>query len=341
MKNILKISGFLALLMVLFVSCEKDNITTTVEELVGTEKQMEADLKQTLGKSANGWVMMVKSTLAETAYVPVVMQFDTIKNMVKMRSVYGSAVSNQSTYLINKGVSGVLLNFSGGSAVSSLMRMDRKYGDVTDYVFKVLSVGAESIKIQCLKSGEAYKKEGGPIYTLFKRPENWKWADDALLLDLKKTEARANVISTNSVLTLNYIPTGEKVSIGSHFGPGFDGVLNSWQLNGDPFYSNASANVFDKFYLFYAYVNYSKGTISDDYEDYPVARQGHNALYFIPFYERDANTWASTDKFAKSIKTPYLVINEVIRTGTNVTIKVASYDKSGKEYITGEYRNFN
>lgn len=340
MKNILKISGFLSLLILLFVSCEKDNITTTVEELVGTEKQMETDLKQTLGKSENGWVMMVKSTLADTAYIPVVMQFDTSKNMVKMKSIYGTTANNKSTYLINKGVSGILLNFSGGSVVSSLMRMDRSYGNVTDYVFKVLEVSSESIKVQCLKSGEAYKQEGGPIYTLFKRPDSWKWADDVILLDMKTAEAKVGLNNVNGILNLNYIPTSKKVNLGFSFRNSFDSNLAAWQ-GVDPFYNNASANVFDKFYIFFNPVNYSNtGTIQTVYEDTPVARQGYNALCYLPF-SGNASSSTSNAKFVKSIKTPYFVINEVIRNGANVTIKVASYDKTGQEYITGEYKNFN
>lgn len=345
MKNILKISSFLSVLLLLFTSCEKDNITTNTEELVAKGNQTETDLKQALSKSPNGWVMMVKSTLADSAYIPIVMQFDTAKNMVKMRSIYGTAVNNKSTYLISKGPNAVLLNFSGGSIISSLMRMARTYSDVTDYMFKVLSVSPDAIKIQGIKSGGRYLEEGGQIYTLFKRPDSWKWADDALLLDMKTTEAKANVNLVNGILTLNYIPTSKKVNLDLRINTDYYAqVLGSYQNLADPFYTNSSANVFDKFYLFLTTTrNNNSGNILErntEIYNYFVTRQGHNAFFYIPFYDPSAFTALNTGNFAKSIKTPYLVINEVIRSGSNVTIKLASYDKIGKDYISAEYRNF-
>lgn len=341
MKNILKISSFLSVLLLLFTSCEKDNITTNTEELVAKGNQTETDLKQALSKSPNGWVMMVKSTLADSAYIPIVMQFDTAKNMVKMRSIYGTAVNNKSTYLISKGPNAVLLNFSGGSIISSLMRMARTYSDVTDYMFKVLSVSPDAIKIQGIKSGGRYLEEGGQIYTLFKRPDSWKWADDALLLDMKTTEAKLNVNDQHGVLNLNYIQSAKSTNLGFAILTDYDLYLDSWQLYADPFYTNSSANVFDKFYLFSNFINYSNtGTIGDNYQSSVTARQGNNSLCYIPFYDGYTNTDKTNSELVKTIKTPYLVINEVIRSGSNVTIKLASYDKFGKDYISAEYRNF-
>jgi hypothetical protein len=45
----------------------------------------------------------------------------------------------------------------------------------------------------------------------------------------------------------------------------------------------------------------------------------------------------SNAKFVGSIGMPYLMINEVIRNGVNVTMKLASYDKFGAVYISAEF----
>lgn len=337
-KSLKSIAGYiLCLLATGIASCEKDNITTTTEQLTAKVTDTEHSLVRNLGSAPNGWVLMAKTDQSDTVYVPVVMRFDTAKNMVSMRTVYGTTTQNKSTYLVNKGVSGTLLNFSGGSVISSLMRMGSSYSNITDYVFKVLDVQKETITIQCLKSGAAYKPEGGATFVLFKRPDSWKWADDAVLLDLRNTAALADINRINGILNIRYQQTAGNKSIPFLFDLTLiQPNLAIWQT-WDPISSNPSADVYDKMYPFYNYVALN-GNAADTY---PVGRQGHNSWYYIPFRVSTLTEPVNHNiTMAKAIKTPYLVVNKVDKQGKNVTISVAAYDKSGNEYLTGEYKNF-
>ncbi|ASZ14628.1 DUF4302 domain-containing protein [Chitinophaga pendula] len=332
------IAGYiLCLLAASIASCEKDNITTTTEKLAATVTATEQELVRNLGSAPNGWVIMVKTEQSDTVYVPVVMKFDTAKNIVSMRTVYGTTTQNKSTYLVNKGVSGTLLNFSGGSVISSLMRMGSPYSNITDYVFKVLDVQKETITIQCLKSGAAYKPEGGATFVLFKRPDSWKWADDAVLLDLRNITDLKDINGIQGTLNLRYQQPVANISIPFLFDLStIQPFLAAWQ-NWDPISGNPSADVYDKMYPFYNYVALNGNTA----DTYPVARQGHNAWFYIPFRVSTLTEPVGHNiAMAKAIKTPYLAVNKVDKQGGKVTISVAAYDKTGKEYLTGEYKNF-
>jgi len=319
--------------VIFFNSCEKDNITVDKKELDGTVDKKEADLKQALGSNPDGWVMMLKASSSSETYVPVVLRFDTAANVVHSVSTYGTNINDTSTFLINRGPSGVILNFSSGSVISGLMRKGSLYSDLTDYMFNVIQVNQDTITLQGIRSGPAYKPEGGVIYKLFKKPESWNWADKEMKLNFRTPEDKKYMQKIGR-MTLNY--AGENVT--RYFSvtlyPSFDGNLNLWQTV-DPFYTNLSARVFEPYYIYYF------GIYEVDAAGSPITTtvfyvpfQAHNSLSVTAF-NGNGNTVANGG-FNTLLKTNYLTFNNVVKSADQLSFDVAAYDKAGKEHISGK-----
>lgn len=316
-----------------FARCEKDNIVIEKEELFQSVDIKEKALNEALGSAPEGWVMMVKGTASEQAYFPIVMRFDTAKNTVRMRAPFGTQMHDVSTYLINRGTSGVILNFSGGSVVSGLMRKGSQYADITDYQFNVIKATSDTITIQGVRSGAAYKPEGGVVYKMFKKPEGWTWADDELKIDFRRQED-VPIANRYARLNLKNHQTNDSLFFIVRF------VLNynqdSWKVV-DPFFTDPSSRVFDPYFIFSmnVYEAASSSATSGVLTTY-APFQVHNGFAIFSF-AGNATTITTNPTFNTKYKFNHLLYNKVTRVGDNVVIDVVAYDKQGKELVTGQY----
>ncbi|OOG19666.1 hypothetical protein BWD42_07070 [Sphingobacterium sp. CZ-UAM] len=311
----------LALAILCCISCEKDNILVDQQTLSASVAEKENNLIKALGSAPNGWVMMVKSN---GRTVPLVLKFDTAKNIVRIKTTYRTQSDDRSTYLVNRGTGGVILNFSSGSVISSLMRQGPNYSDLTDYQFNVLNSTTDSVSLQCIRSGSAYGQEGGAVYKLFKTPASWTWADDDLKFDLRLKVNEDKTKNKIGQLKLKYLDTGKELNLWLyHIIDSFPGFLFS-----DPFYSDASSRIFDPYFrysILFAELN-STGELV------PIrtytAIQGHNSINFKENYNVE---------FYEKFKFDYLVYKSIKQEKDKLSIQVAAYDETGKENITGEY----
>lgn len=334
MKTIHIIASVLGLCL-LIMGCEKDNMTIDKAVIFTSVDAKEKELTHALASAPQGWVMMVKGTVSDSAYIPIVMKFDTATNIVRMKSPYGTQKNDGSTFLINRGASGVILNFSGGSTISALMRQGPTLSNITDYQFNVLSVTPDTITIQGIRSGGAFKPEGGAIFKLFKKPESWSWAEDNLKLDLR-LPANKRFMNREARMSFKYMSTNRALDFSVTFFPFFDEHLEALQTFADVFYVDLSARVFDPFYICYMFTTEDNlPNTPPNPQEYPILIQGHNSISFRTF-QGDAFTEAN-GQFNNKYKFNYLVFNKVDIVGNNLSMEVAAYDKYGNDYIKGSF----
>ncbi|MCA5004301.1 DUF4302 domain-containing protein [Sphingobacterium bovistauri] len=324
----------LAVLLFALVSCEKDEMQIKKEDIFASVDKKELDLKEALGATPEGWVMMVKGTASRNAYFPIIMKFDTAKNLVSMVSPFGIQANNKSTYLINRGASGVVLNFSGGSAISALMRRGAYLSDITDYQFNVLDVKSDTLTIQGIRSGPSYAKEGGVIYKLFKKPVTWNW-DGPLELDFRQTTNHVYINKWSRVNLKNHL-SGDSLFVLLNINPNSYNQA-SWSVT-DAFLSDASSRVFDPHFLMngtWMEAATSSATAGLNTTVYGFT-QGYNSL--TVFQTWGSNTLnVNNPLFNTKYGFSYLVYNKVTKSGNNALIELEAYDKQGKPIVSGVY----
>ncbi len=324
MKKILAICLSFTL-TALFTSCEKDVVNTSITDSKRNTDSNKQALKKALQNAPNGWVMMVKST-ASPAYAPIIMKFDTTKNTVITRSIYRQSEVTPSYFEIEDGTGSILLTFSTASDITGLYKVGNKYSDITDHIFKVISISDESIEIRGYRSGGVYKPEGGVVYKLFKRPADWDWVDKDLQFDLENTTWRVGVANRPATLVLDYTDNTTK-TVSLTFGiqsAGNISALKTW----DPF-ANPSGKPAKTLYPFII----TNTTTSPSATIWAAA--GNNGIDLIPYYTagNGAVVTAAT-ALINNLKTHYLILTNITRSNTTATAAIVmdfiAYDKDGK-----------
>ena len=328
---------FIYIVSLVFISCEKDNITIDKNLLHESVDKKENDLLQALGDAKEGWVMMVKGSASTDAYFPIVMKFDTSHNSVKMVSPFGVQKNPISTYLINKGTGGIILNFSSGSVISAAMRVGPQFSDLTDYQFNVLKSTLDTITLQCIRSGGTYGKEGGVVYKLFRTPSDWTWTNENLFLDFRNTADRV-FINKWARINLKNHKTQDSLYFMVNLNPTFFNQT-SWSTV-DPFFSNSSARVFDPFFLMnMSFFEGQSATATSGASATYAPFQVHNGIGIYQFIGSNT-TSINNPNFNTKYKFAYLLFNKVVKNGNNAIIDLIAYDKNGDELITGKYTQY-
>ena len=320
----------------LLSSCEKDTITNSYfDDNPERTARLTQEFKQTIQNSKNGWVMMVKSSLSNNVYSPVVLKFDTVTNKVNITTVYGYTDPADSYFNISAGIGSPQITFTTGSVMTSFFRIGAMASDITDHVYNVVKVSADTLEIRGYRSGRVYTKEGGVIYKMFKRPDNWTWADADRYFDLTTATGRTGLVNRDGDLVVKYADGSPGKTFLFRIGVWPDAQVVAYQAR-DPFVTNISAKGFLPMYT----------PLVDYYEKVPGSTNttllrftcmfGQNAFSFYPF-TYNANTNQNVIAFKDKIKTHYLIAKEVRKNGTNVDIDFVAYDQKGNEAVTATY----
>ena len=328
---------FIALL-VLLSSCEEDNITNAyIDENTNRIDAVTQELREALASSPNGWVMMVKTTLSAEVYTPIVLKFDTASNEVKVKTVYGRVDPNKADYFrVAKGTGAPQLIFTTGSVMTTLYRVGTQASDITDHIYNVLKVSKDTIEIQPYRSGNVYAKEGGVIYKLFKRPENWTWVEDEIKFDWTKTSTTNNVNSVVGSMKLEYIKSNSVLNTGWRFWSWTDPTV--FRIR-DPFsigWNIGTGGFLPSNYLILTGLTGVGSGVTSSTNS--TITNGHNSLSFFPV-PYNTGTNQNVVAICNFLKTHYLVFKNETRTGNNVKMEFEAYDKNGEVIIKAFYDN--
>ncbi|MBL1410317.1 DUF4302 domain-containing protein [Sphingobacterium faecale] len=325
----------LSLMATVLYSCEKDNITNAYfEENPERMDKVAQDLKSKLASSPNGWVMMVKTSLSADVYTPIVLKFDTVKNKVDVTTVYGVTASTDSYFRIANGTGAPQLIFTTGSIMSTLYRVGVQASDITDHIYNVVSVSADTIAIRGYRSGAVYKPEGGVIFKMFKRPEDWKWAEKPITFDWTSTEFTNNVNSVVGEMKLEYLNDNTTLTTPWRFWSWADPTV--YRIR-DPFsigYNIGTGGFTPMNYFIVTGITATGITPTTNM----TVTNGHNAIsmYPIPY---NTGTNQSVVALGKYLKTHYLILKNQTRTGNKVKMEFEAYDKKGKVIVKATYDN--
>lgn len=315
----------------LFTSCEKDNITNAyIDDNPDRLGVIATDLKKALASSPNGWVMMVKSSLSEDVYTPIVLQFDTVKNKVHITTVYGETSEVDDFFRIAKGTGAPQLIFTTGSIMTTLYRIGAAASNITDHIYNVKSVSDEAIEIQPYRSGNVYSKEGGAIFKLFKRPDSWTWADKDIVFDWTSDEFKTDINSVIGEMKIKYSKENGENKYAWRFWSWSNPTV--YRIR-DPFAisTNIGTGGFNPGYYFII-----TGEVTNDVNT--TVTLGHNAISMYPFSYNNGTNQAVT-ALTKKLKTHYLVFKSIVRTGSNVKLEFEAYDKDGNVSLQASYDN--
>ncbi|MGN7783565.1 DUF4302 domain-containing protein [Niabella sp. 22666] len=327
-----------ALLIIFFNSCEKNNIAISLDEAKQRNIELVKTLKENLHSSERGWVMMVSSTLSKDVASPVVLKFDTLQNRVGITSTYGITDSVPTFFEISSGTGSPLLTFSTGSIISSFFRIGALASDITDHIFKVISVSSDTIKIQPYRSGRVYSKEGGVVYSLFKRPADWTWADAKRYFDMSSSEGRLDLSGRPGDLTLKYKTGAPELKLRTTLNYYSDAqvIAFSTPIARDPFVGNISAKGFKTMYPFYVGYYELAPNFTNTTLIVTIPMLGHNAISFYPF-TYNANTNANVIALATKLKTHYLIAKSVEKNASGFKVDFVAYDKRGNEVVNAVF----
>ena len=335
-KNIYKL--LICLLGVLtFASCEKDNISNSfIDDNPDRMTSVAKDLKKTMASSANGWVMMVKTTLSQDVYTPIVLKFDTVTNRVDIRTVYGPTDANKEDYFrITNSTGAPQLIFTTGSIMSSLYRVGAQASDITDHMYNVVKVTAEEIHIQPYRSGKVYAPEGGVVYKLFKRPVDWKWAEDAKYFDFTNASFTTDILGAAGSMKFEYVndPSKNK-TFTTTFGTVAAANLATTR-NGFPFAISRNIGTGGFGVTDYTTLTYPIGTTNTS--GWPIV--ANNGLSFYPGVAGYTANVTNLRNFCTTYGFHYLMAKSVTRIANNVKIEFEAYDKDGKVIVKAFYDN--
>lgn len=321
----------------ILISCEKDNITNTYfDENPNRMEEVSQDLRKAMVSSPNGWVMMVKTSLSPDVYTPVVLKFDTTSNEVNIRTVYGPTdIAKKDYFRIANGTGSPQLIFTTGSIMTSLYRVGAQASDVTDHIYNVIKVSSDTIEIQPYRSGNVYAKEGGVIYKLFKRPDNWIWAEDTNYFDFTNASFSTNILGVSSSMKFEYVNTPSKnVSFTSSFGntAGFNltTARNGFQFAIPRNIGTGGFGVLNYITMTFPFNNSSLTGL-------PII--ANNAISFLPGVSGFVANVTNLQNFCNTFKFHYLICKSVTRTGNNVKMEFEAYGKNGEVVIKAFYDN--
>lgn len=335
MKRILHIVIAAAGLLVLMYACEKDNISNAYFE--GNQERQEKvaqEAKKVLGSSETGWVMMVKTGLSQDVYTPIVLNFDTLTNRVYITTVYGQTSTTEDYFSIKNGTGAPQLIFTTGSIMSTLYRIGTQASDITDHIYNIVDVSADTVAIQCYRSGKVYAKEGGVIYKLFKRPADWKWAESPIVFNWTSSDFTNNVNSVVGEMKLEYMNDNTSLVTPWRFWSWSDPTI--YRIR-DPFstqYNIGTGGFTPMNYFIVTGITAPGITPTTNM----TVTNGHNAIsiYPIPY---NTGTNQAVVALGKYLKTHYLILKNQSRVGNNVKMEFEAYDAKGKVVVKASYDN--
>jgi len=334
-KNIL----YLISVYFLLCSCEKDNITNNyIDDNPNRINKISTELKKLLVSSPNGWVMMVKSSLSEEVYTPIVMKFDTLTNTVRIKTVYGINNNNEDFFRIALGTGYPQLIFTTGSIMTTLYRVGIQASDITDHIYNVLKVSDDEIQIQPYRSGNVYTKEGGVIYKLFKRPIEWEWAEDELKFDWTNINTRNNIDNITGKMEIEYLDSETTLNTPWAFITLSNANTNAFRTR-DPFsiaYNTGTGGFLPSTYFrVYRLIGVGNNVTSTSQI---TVTNGHNAIsiYPIPY---NTGTNQNVVYLASFLKTHYLIFKKEERINDNVKMEFEAYNREGKVIVKAFYDN--
>ncbi|MFD2554246.1 DUF4302 domain-containing protein [Sphingobacterium tabacisoli] len=336
MKKVFYNLIIVASLLMLITSCEKDNISNGYFDAnLERQEKVAQEAKKVLASSETGWVMMAKVGLNSEVYTPIVLKFDTVKNRVFVKTVYGETAETESFFRITNGTGAPQLIFTSGSIMSTLYRIGTQASDITDHMYNIVGVSADTVAIQCYRSGKVYAKEGGVIYKMFKRPKDWKWADGEIYFDMSSPGFTQNVAGVSGNMKIEYInnPSKNKTfeTIWSTVAP----TNLATMQNGFPFQisRNIGTGGFKNPYYFYLKFPY---TTTTNYDVSPA--MSNNVMSFYPQSGYTSNL-TYMNYFINTYNIHYLTCKSVIRTGNNVKMEFEAYDVKGNVSVKAQYDN--
>ncbi|WP_144036519.1 DUF4302 domain-containing protein [Sphingobacterium psychroaquaticum] len=314
-----------------FVSCEKDNITNSYfDENTDRMDKVAQEARRVLASSEKGWVMMAKTGLGADVYTPIVLRFDTAANRVYVKTIYGVTADTESYFNTTKGTGAPQLIFSTGSIMSTLYRVGVQASDITDHMYNIIGVSADTVSIQCYRSGKVYDKEGGVIYKMFKRPDSWTWADDPIVFDWTSTQFTQNVNSVVGEMKLENLKTNTSETVQWRFWSWADPTV--YRIR-DPFsigYNIGTGGFKPSNYFIVT------GGVTNNVNT--TVTMGHNTISMFPI-PYNTGTNQAVIALGQRIKTHYLILKNQTRTGNNVKMEFEAYDKNGKVIVKAFYNN--
>ncbi|MGN5954539.1 DUF4302 domain-containing protein [Sphingobacterium lactis] len=321
--------GFSAI--TLFAACEKDNITNAhFDANPNRQEEVVSNLKKAMASSPNGWVMMVKSSLSADVYTPIVLQFDTVLNKVQITTVYGMTSETDDFFRVTKGTGSPQLIFTTGSIMSTLFRIGATASDITDHIYNVIAVSDDEIQIQPYRSGMVYSKEGGVIYKMFKRPDDWTWANQKIEFDWTSDVFKTNINSVIGEMKLDYQNDTPDKTVEWRFWTWSNPFVYQ---SADPFSINVNIGTggFKPNYYFII-----AGGVTNQVNT--TVTLGHNAVSIFPFSYNTGTNQAAT-ALKNNIKSHYLTFKSISRNGNNVKMEFEAYGKDGKVILKASYDN--
>lgn len=335
MKNIIRflIAG---ILIVAFAGCEKDNITNAyIDENPDRLDKVSREFKRVLASSPTGWVMMVKASLSQDVYTPIVLKFDTTTNKVNVTTVYGITSSTDAFFRIANGTGSPQLTFTTGSIMSTLYRVGVQASDITDHIYNVVSVSPDTLAIRGYRSGRVYAPEGGVIYKMFKRPANWSWAEYPVVFDWTSDSFKTNVNSIVGEMKLEYLNTGTSLTTPWRFWSWSDPTV--YRIR-DPFSVQYNIGTGGFAPMNYFIVTGITGATGISPTTNMTVTMGHNAISIFPI-PYNSGTNQSVVALSAFLKTHYLIFKSQTRSGDNVKMEFEAYDKEGKVILKALYDN--
>lgn len=318
MKSI-KIIGLLTVIFCLAISCKKETLLDGSKSIERSNK-IEKDLKTQLNDAKDGWILMLSSTNTDIkTAMPFILKFDTVLNKVTVNSIYGK--NSESYFNVSASTGMPLLGFSSGSVFSGIYEIGGT--DVSDYFFKVLKVGTDTLEIQSYRKGSTYKSEGGAILKLFKN-NNPKWVTD-WQQETTKLYTSTRFFGVYSFINLTF-DTGEA------FPQARMALVN--QSSGNYAFFKASypttVNNSQVEPISWNYYPTTGAAVT------PLGLAGYNSLFCEISTGFSPATLFSTGPAAlqKLYKTNYFLIRKI----NTSSIDIFAVDKTGKEIITGSIK---
>lgn len=313
---------FLITAFVTFVvtGCTKYGNDINLEENIAKQGKLNNDIQQKLADAPYGWLLLVPSqdTLVKAA-MPILLQFDTAKGTFTSKSPFpasGSAVP--SIYELSSATGAPLLSFATGSIFSSWYEA----GGITDYYFKVLSAGVDTIVMQPYRKGTIYASEGGTVMKMIRQKAPLTWFDAPRDLPAILTANTAPFwLNATNPLKLTYLSGYVHPAINMEFDKHSAGNLSFIQ-------TRVAFSRDLKMFPIFLFIN-------GDYANPLIYYCGNNALIahvdngFSPaFWFIDG-----PKAFAQIIRTDYLLVRSVNTALTRIDL--FAVDGNGKEIITG------
>lgn len=317
------------LFFILLISCEKDSISYDLSESFDRATEFRADLRNYLHDPEQGWVMMLESNQNSQIGIPLVLKFDTLKNTVAMISPYGFTDASTLHFTHSTGTGSEILTFSTSSLVTSFFRLGLAASDITDHIFKVMSLSSDTITLQGYRSGGVYSPEGGKIFKLFKRPAQWTWADDDVYFDLNTVAGRFpyfNKVSRLRVYQGADLHADLSILLQT-LGAADINLIRSYH----PF-TNISARGFQPIYpFFFNFLENFPNPMNSTLAVIPNA--GYNALSFY-YYPTFTQTGVNIINLRNRLGTYYLIVESVEEVDNQIHVQLLSYNLEGNVILT-------